>query len=129
MYHAQPHSGAYANTAASLALATPKDAEARVFTQITKRMIALYSDPNADIAARVEVLNDNRKLWTAVAAATFEDANEMPEGLRVGLVNLAGFVDRQTKELLRGKGDIRLLIDVNRRVIGGLAASPEAEAA
>ncbi|WP_308915878.1 flagellar biosynthesis regulator FlaF [Jannaschia sp. LMIT008] len=124
MHFSRPQSGAYATTAASQAMAAPKDAEARVFTQVTRRLIALHADPDADIAARVEVLNDNLSLWNAVAVAVFDDSNAMPEALRAGLANLAGFVDRQTKAVLRGGGDIRLLVDVNRRVIGGLAAAP-----
>ena len=121
MYHAQPNRGAYATL--EPALLDPKAAEARVFTQTTRRMVAIHADPEAPIAARVEVLHDNRKLWRAVAVAVMSDDNEMPDALRASLAGLAGFVDRETTKLLRGEGDIRLLIDVNRRVIAGLTGN------
>ena len=121
MYHAQPHRGAYATP--EPALMDPKAAEARVFTQTTRRLVAMHADPDAPIAARVEALHDNRRLWRAVAVAVVSDDNAMPEALRAGLAGLAGFVDRETAKLLRGEGDVRLLIDVNRRVIAGLTGN------
>ena len=121
MYHAQPNRGAYATL--EPALLDPKAAEARVVTQITRRLIALHADPDISFPNRVEALHDNRKLWRAIAVAVVSDANEMPDALRAGLAGLAGFVDRETSKLLAGQGDVRLLIEVNRRVIAGLAGT------
>ena len=121
MYHAQPQGGAYA--ALEPALLDPKAAEARVVTQITRRMIAAWKDDGTPFPARAAILHDNRRLWTAVAAAVVSDQNALPDALRASLAGLAGFVDRETTKLLRGDGhggDVRLLIEINRRIIAGL---------
>lgn len=119
MYHAQPQRGAYATL--EPALLDPKAAEARVVTQITRRMIAAWKDDATPFAERVAVLDANRKLWTAVGAAVISDDNELPDALRASLAGLAGFVDRETGKLLRREGDVRILVEINRRVIAGLS--------
>ena len=119
MYHSQPNTGAYGGL--DPAILSPKAAEARVVSQVTRRLIAYFSDDATPFAKKAEALHDNRRLWTAIAAAVASDANALPEALRAGLIGLAAFVDRQTTEILAGTGDVRLLIDVNRRVIAGLS--------
>ncbi|KIT15300.1 flagellar biosynthesis regulator FlaF [Jannaschia aquimarina] len=119
MYHSRPAAGAYA--AIDDAILSPKRAEARVMTDLTRRMIAAFSDDAVPFSRRAEVMHDNRRLWSAIAAVTLQNDNEMPDSLRASLAGLAGFVERQTAELLAGRGDIRILIEINRRIIGGLS--------
>jgi flagellar protein FlaF len=99
----------------------PTRAEANVFADVTRRLEAAAA-PDAPAAARVRALHDNLRLWTAVAAATADAGNGLPEATRAGLLSLAAFVERQTHALLRGPGDIAVLPEINRRVIGGLSA-------
>ncbi|MEO0859511.1 MAG: flagellar biosynthesis regulator FlaF [Pseudomonadota bacterium] len=103
-------------------LTSPTRAEALVFADVTRRLESIFSDPQASHASKIAVLHDNRRLWLAAAAASADDGNALPEGLRVGLLNLAAFVDRQTSALLRGEGSVTVLSEINRRVIGGLSA-------
>ncbi|WP_371156208.1 flagellar biosynthesis regulator FlaF [Jannaschia sp. 2305UL9-9] len=102
-------------------LLDPTRAEALVFAGVTRRLEAAFSDPKSSFASRASVLHDNRRLWLAAAAALADDGNGMPAPLRASLLSLAAFVDRQTRALLKGKGDPRILFEINRRVVGGLS--------
>lgn len=114
-------SAAAAYGALDAQLVEPTRAEAMVFARVTRRLEAVFADPDATFASRVAVLHENRRLWLAAAAATADDGNEMPVPLRASLLNLAGFVERHTKAILRGQGDAAILSEINRRVAGGLS--------
>ena len=101
-------------------LVDPMRAEALVLAKVTRRLEAVASDPRASFAARAATLDDNRRLWRAIAAAVADEANAMPEGLRAQLLSLAGFVERRTSALLRDRGDVGILAEINRRIAGGL---------
>jgi flagellar protein FlaF len=98
----------------------PMRAEALVFARITRRLEALDADPSPRHADLVSALNDNLRLWFAVAAAVADDGNAMPEGLRASLLSLADFVERRTRTLLQDGGSAATLTEINRRVAGGL---------
>ncbi|UWQ21841.1 flagellar biosynthesis regulator FlaF [Jannaschia sp. W003] len=119
MYYAQPLSGAY--TAMEDALLSPKRAEAQGIAALTRRMIAGFRDEGVPFSRRADLLHENRRLWYAVLLSAADADNPMPETLRAGLVSLGAFVDRSTSELLAGRGDVRVLIEINRRVVAGLA--------
>lgn len=103
------------------ALSTPAMAEARVFDRVTKRLKAAFSDDSGGIAARIAALHDNRRLWLAAAGDIAGDGNGLPEGLRVQLLGLAGFVDRHTSAVLDGRGEAEVLIEINSRISSGLS--------
>lgn len=116
MYHARPPAGAYGTMDA--AVMSPRRAEAQAIAGLTRRMIA--AEDGGPFARRVEVLHENRRLWRAIAAATADDANDLPDAMRAGLISLAGWVDRATSEVLAGRGAMAPLLDLNRRVVAGL---------
>ena len=122
MYHARPQQGAYG--AMDAALASPKRAEAQVIAGLTRRLIAAYADDAVPFSRRAALLHDNLRLWHTIAAAAAEDVNAFPDALRAGLLSLAGFVERTTRDVLAGRGDVRALLDVNRHVVAGLTAGP-----
>ncbi|MGB3554138.1 MAG: flagellar biosynthesis regulator FlaF [Jannaschia sp.] len=103
-------------------LVSPMRAEALVFSGVTRRMEAVFADPDSSPAAKAGVLHDNRRLWLAAATATADGDNQLPDALRASIIGLAAFVDRQTSDILRGKGTAGILSEINRRVIGGLSS-------
>lgn len=119
MYYAQPLAGAYA--AMDHALLSPKRAEAQGIARITRELISVFADANTLFVRRVEVLHENRRLWHAIMVSVADEDNDMPEALRAGFVSLGSFVDRATADLLRGAGDPRVLIEINRRIVAGLS--------
>jgi flagellar protein FlaF len=104
------------------ALTSPKRAEARVFTEATRRLRAAFDDGDAPMSQRAHALNDNRRLWMAVAVEAADAGNPMPDELRAGLISLAGFVERQTSAVFREGTGADILIEINASVIAGLSA-------
>lgn len=102
-------------------LTSPGRAEAQVFSTITRRLRAVFSDVSAGPATRAQVLHDNRRLWQAAAMQCADDANEMSNDLRASIIGLAGFVDRQTSSVLRDGGNADILIEINTRLAAGLS--------
>lgn len=84
-------------------------------------MEAVFADKTSSHSAKATVLHDNRRLWLAAAAATADDGNALPDALRASILGLAGFVERQTRAILKGEGDPAILSEINRRIVGGLS--------
>ena len=74
-----------------------------------------------------DALRHNLRLWTVLRGELMRPDHEMPMDLRVDLMRLSAFVDRQTLEILAwpelGSEMLRALIDINRSVAAGLAVA------
>ncbi|MGF1545170.1 MAG: flagellar biosynthesis regulator FlaF [Parvularculaceae bacterium] len=106
----------------------PRDVEYAAFVEATRRLIAVADAGRDQLKARAEALLFNRKLWGELKDDCARDDNALPAALRAGVVRLAVEVDRQSRDALREPARIADLIEVNRRVMAGLAgdAGPEA---
>jgi flagellar protein FlaF len=103
---------------------TPRATEYDLFARITRRL------READAAARgggaparfalIRALNDNRELWTTLAADVASDGNGLPAELRARLFALAEFVRRHSARVIAGDGAAGVLIDINTAVMRGL---------
>jgi flagellar protein FlaF len=102
-------------------LISAKRAEARVFSDATRRLKAAYDEDGATMARRAAALTDNLRLWRTIALCAADEGNAMSDDLRAGLFSLAAFVERQTSLLLRDEGSAETLIDINARMITGLS--------
>lgn len=61
---------------------TPREAEYRLFGQVTRALIdASQLDPT-EISQRIDALHWNRELWAALAADCASEANQLPSELR-----------------------------------------------
>ena len=102
---------------------TPRDTEYRLFAQVTLALAeAARLDPK-DFAGRVPALDWNRRMWSVLATDCAEEGNGLPKELRAGIISLSIWVNKYTSEVIRGEDDIQDLIDVNRMIRQGLAAS------
>ncbi|MEM9796270.1 MAG: flagellar biosynthesis regulator FlaF [Pseudomonadota bacterium] len=117
-----PQTAADAYAGLDPVLTSPDRAEAMVFARVTKRMETIFADPSASSTSRVSVLHDNRRLWQAAAAASADENNALPQDLRARIIGIAGFVDRHTSAVLRKEAPAAILIEINRRIVGGLSA-------
>ncbi len=117
---------AYQQTAARAE--TPKQAEYRLFGQVTRALMeAAKLDPK-DVGGRIDALDWNRRMWSALATDCGSPENGLPVELRAGIISLAVWVGKYTSLVIRGEDDIQDLIDINRMIMQGLAGSA-AEAA
>ena len=111
---------AYQQTATSAE--SPRDAEFRLFSQVTLALVeASHMDPK-DFAGRMPTLDWNRRLWSALAADCADPGNQLPAELRAGIISLSIWVGKYTSEVIRGREDIQDLIDLNRTIMQGLSA-------
>jgi flagellar biosynthesis activator protein FlaF len=103
--------------------------EAAALFKIARQM-ELHRDAGRD-PGRAELLNgalmSNLRLWTLFQSEVAQPDNELPTDLRVDLLKLSAFVDRRTFEVMvePSPEKIQSLIDINRHVASGLAATPE----
>jgi flagellar biosynthesis activator protein FlaF len=101
---------------------TPREAEYRLFGQVTRALIdASQLDPT-EISQRIDALHWNRELWTALASDCATEANQLPPELRARIISLSLWVSRHSSAVMRGEESFEPLIDVNRSVMQGLAA-------
>jgi len=117
---------AYQQTAARAE--SPREAEYRLFGQVTRALMeAAKLDPK-DLGGRIDALDWNRRMWSALATDCGSPENALPNELRAGIISLAMWVGKYTSLVIRGEDDIQDLIDVNRMIMQGLAGGA-AEAA
>ncbi|MDB5427403.1 MAG: flagellar FlaF family protein [Phenylobacterium sp.] len=100
---------------------SPRQAEYRLFAQVTLALMeAAKADPS-DVAARIDALDWNRRVWTVLGDDCANPANGLPAPLRASIISLAIWVGRHTSAVIRRREDIEPLIEVNRLIMQGLA--------
>ena len=103
---------------------SPRQTEYRLFAQVTLALMeAAKADPG-DVAARVDALDWNRRVWTVLGDDCANPANGLPAPLRASIISLAIWVGRHTSAVIRRREDIEPLIEVNRLIMQGLASAP-----
>ena len=108
---------------------SPRQMDYRLFAQVTLALMeAAKSDPR-DIAARVDVLDWNRRVWSALRDDCSSPENGLPGPLRASIISLAIWVSRHTSAVIRRQEQIEPLIEINRTIMQGLAPSPAAASA
>lgn len=104
----------------------PREAEYRLFGQVTRALMAAAEVERADLRARMDALDWNRRMWSALAADCAEPANGLPMPVRAQLISISLWVGRHTSAVMRGEEEIADLIDVNRIIMQGLSGHAEA---
>jgi len=107
----------------------PKDAEYRLFGQVTRALIAASEAPTTDIAKRIDAIDWNRRLWSTLARDCAEPENRLPPEVRAGIISLSLFVGRHSSEVMRGDDDFETLIDINKMMMQALSQKADASAA
>lgn len=106
----------------------PRAMERRVFAQITGELEAadqIASGPERT-AKLCEALSRNQDLWGRILFDLADDKNQLPQALRAQLISFALFVDRYTGEVLAHQKSVEPLVDLNRRIMLGLAGVTQA---
>ena len=104
---------------------TPRDAEYRLFAQVTRALMELKSTPRAEVKAWIDTLDWNRQLWTTLAWECGRSGNALPEATRGQIISLAGWVRRHTSAVMRREDEVDALTDVNRMMMQGLSGRTE----
>jgi flagellar protein FlaF len=107
----------------------PREAEYRLFGQVTRALMeAAQADPS-DFTARIDALDWNRRLWSALATDCADPSNSMPMEARAQIISLSIWVARHSSAVMRREEEIQDLIDVNKLIMQGLSGGAPTEAA
>ncbi len=97
----------------------PRDIEYRLLAQVTTALIKSRENPT-DTKQRVDAAKWNRDVWAAFRQDLTSDYNKLPQDLRAALVSISLWVDKETLQIMDGKGDIDAAIEINRNIMAGL---------
>ena len=103
---------------------SPREAEYRLFGEVTRSLIAAATLDPSDVQGRMAALDWNRRLWSALASDCLRDDNAAPVDLRAQIVTLSRWVSRHSSAVMRREEEFEPLISVNRSIMQGLAARP-----
>ena len=111
----------HAYQAASTRDEDPRSTEYRLFAQVTRALMQASEAQSDDLAARIDVLDWNRRMWTNLAADCASKDNQLPDQVRASIISLSIFISKHTSLVMRGKDSFEVLIDINRTIMQGLA--------
>ena len=109
--------------AAATRAENPREMESRLFGQVTRALMHAATVDPTDIATRIDALDWNRRLWSALATDCADPDNAMDQALRARIISISLFVGRHSSAVMRGEEDFEPLIDINRMIMQGLAGS------
>ena len=103
----------------------PRDAEFRLFGQVTRALIDAAQADEGDLRTRMDALDWNRRLWSALATDCSNSANSLPHAVRAHIISLSLWVNRHTSAVMRKEEEFEPLIDINRMIMQGLSGRAE----
>ncbi len=109
---------AYARSAT--AVRAPRSIEYDVFARVTHRLSQAFAERAGNFAAFAAALSENNRLWRILAVDLSDSGNSLPAELRARLFYLHEFTAAHSRKLLRGEGEIDVLVDINTAVMRGL---------
>ena len=99
---------------------SPREIEYRLFGQVTRALMAAAELDAADIGARMDVLDWNRRLWSTLATDCASPDNQLPTALRAQIISLSLWVNRHSSQVMRRTEGFEPLIELNRNIMQGL---------
>ena len=64
---------------------TPRQAEYRLFGQVTRALMHAATLDKTKFAERMDALDWNRRLWSTLATACSDSGNGLPQALRISI--------------------------------------------
>ena len=106
---------------ASTRAENPREMEYRLFGQVTRALVHASTVDVSDIATRIDALDWNRRLWSALATDCSDPGNQMDKALRAQIISISLFVNRHSSVVMRGDDDFEALVDINKMIMQGRA--------
>jgi flagellar protein FlaF len=101
----------------------PRDAEYRLFGQVTRALIEAAKVDHTDFQTRMDALDWNRRLWSALATDCADSSNAMAAPMRAQIISLSLWVSNHTSAVMRREEDFEPLIEINRIIMQGLSGA------
>ncbi len=106
---------------------TPSQVEYRLFAQVTNALIEV-KDRNITDAETIAALDWNRRMWSVFSSDCGTKGNQLPDGLRAGIISLSIWVSKHSSLVMRGADSIDSLININKTIMEGLADQAKLQA-
>jgi flagellar protein FlaF len=97
-----------------------RETEYRLFGDVTRALMAAAKADETDIATRIDALDWNRRMWSALANDCAREDNALPEQVRANIISLSLWVNRHSSAVMRREQGFDPLIEVNRVIMQGL---------
>ncbi len=107
----------------------PRDLEYRLFAQVTRALLEAEKAPVDDLKTRINALDWNRRVWSALATDCSSPQNALPKPLRASIISLSLWVAKHSSAVMRKEETFEALIDVNRLIMQGLNAGSQSASA
>jgi flagellar biosynthesis regulator FlaF len=114
------------NPLATGAAESERDREYRLLALVTKKLtdamtVVTQIDPQS-VGQVCDAIFHNRDVWNAFVTDVAAEKNKLPKELKVLLINLAAYVNKNSDMIINNNpdGDIDMLIAINRHVMDGL---------
>ena len=111
---------------ASAQAESPREAEYRLFGQVTRALMDAAQVDTRDFQTRIDALDWNRRVWTALATDCSTESNGLPVEVRAQIISLSLWVSRHSSAVMRKEEEIEPLIDINKIIMQGLSGRAEA---
>ncbi len=104
---------------------TPRKIEYDLLARTTQRLTSAWARRQADFPGFASAVDDNLRLWSALAVDVADSENGLPSALRARLFYLYQFTAHHSRAILEDRGSIEVLIDINTAVMRGLRGAEE----
>ena len=108
------------NPSAPQAAENPRQTEYRLFSEITRGLMAAGAGDRASAEFK-GAIERNRALWVALRTDLESEANWLAPDLKAKLISLAVWVERHSGLVLKSEADVGPMIAVNRAIMEGLS--------
>lgn len=102
------------------AIKTPRSTEYETFARVTKNLKTSVGKGRAGFARMAAALDENRRLWTILAADAADQGNRLPRDLRARILYLAEFTHLHSAKVLSHGASAAPLVEINTAIMGGL---------
>ena len=109
-----------AYTTQAAPLRTTRGSEYEAFAFVTRKLHATAKSSAKVTPQLAEAVDLNRRLWTLLATDAADEGNLLPDTVRAGVISLYEFTVTQGRKVLKGQGDVSVLIEINAAIMRGL---------
>lgn len=104
---------------------TTRESEAHALMNCSAKM-ELVRDPDTSREDLGIAIKLNQRLWTLFQVSLCEPTNQLPDDLKMTLINLSTYVDKTSFQILADddREKINSLININRTLAKGLSVQP-----
>ncbi|MEM9705453.1 MAG: flagellar biosynthesis regulator FlaF [Pseudomonadota bacterium] len=108
---------------ASQSTADPRAVEYQTFARVNNMLAKAKNAGPSEFNKIVDAVYKNNQLWDILAADIANQANPLPDDLKIGIIKLYAFSRNHGRNVLKKKATVDALIEVNSNIMKGLRSA------